>query len=171
MEDVQPFLSLISSISPNLKETVRHLRSVCPRCTQIWKCFQYSSAPFKTPKPLDEKYVALTLKLRPGGTNSRNDPDVWLWYSNSTRRAEHAKIGGTSQRVANSGVRALWSWKFWKKKCGKIIEKFQNLLEVLKWHENNRVGEFRGVNEIHELFFPFDPSFPLNWHRDFYGQI
>ena len=51
-----------------------------------------------------------------GGSNSKNDPGVWLWYSYSTRRAEHAHIGGTSQRVANSGVRALWSWKFWKKK-------------------------------------------------------
>ena len=48
-------------------------------------------------------------KLRPGGSNSRNDPGVWLSYSDSTRRAEHAHIGGTSQRVANSGVRALWS--------------------------------------------------------------
>ena len=51
-----------------------------------------------------------------GGSNSRNDPGVRLWYSDSTRRAEHAHIGGTSQRVANSGVRALWNWKFWKKK-------------------------------------------------------
>ena len=42
----------------------------------------------------------------------------------------------------------------------KIIENFQNRLEVLKWHENNSVGQFRCENEIHELFFPFDPFFP-----------
>ena len=43
----------------------------------------------------------------------------------------------------------------------KIIEKFQNRLEVLKWHENNSLGQFRCENEFHELFFPFDPFFPL----------
>ena len=37
----------------------------------------------------------------------------------------------------------------------KIIEKFKNRLEVLKWHGNNSVGQFRCENEIHELFFPF----------------
>ena len=56
---------------------------------------------------------AHSLKHRPGGSNSRNDPGVWLVYSDSTRRAEHAHICETSQRVANSGIRALWSWKFW----------------------------------------------------------
>ena len=50
------------------------------------------------------------------GSNSRNDPGVLLVYSNSTCRAEHAHICETSQRVANSGVRVLWSWKFWPKK-------------------------------------------------------
>ena len=43
-----------------------------------------------------------------------------------------------------------------KVKCGKNDRKFQNLLEVLKWHENNSAGEFRGENQIHELFSPFD---------------
>ena len=49
--------------------------------------------------------------------------------------------------------------------------KFQNRLEVLKWHENNSVGEFGCENEIHELFFPFDPPVPLNGYRDLYCQI
>ena len=44
--------------------------------------------------------------------------------------------------------------------------KFQNLLEVLKWHENNSVGEFRGENEIQELFFPFE-SFSPKWTSRF----
>ena len=48
-----------------------------------------------------------TLKLRPGGSNSRNDPGVLLVYLDSTHRAENAHIFETSQRVANSGVRAL----------------------------------------------------------------
>ena len=43
-------------------------------------------------------YALHSLKHRPGGSNSRNDPGMWLWYSDSTRR------------VANSGIRALWSW-------------------------------------------------------------
>ena len=48
-------------------------------------------------------------------TSSRNDPGVWLAYSDSTRRAEHAHICETSERVANSEIRALWSLKFWSK--------------------------------------------------------
>ena len=31
---------------------------------------------------------------------------------------------------------------------------------MLKWHENNSIGKFRGENEIHERFFPFDPFSP-----------
>ena len=31
---------------------------------------------------------------------------------------------------------------------------------MLKWHETNSVGQLRCENEIHELFFPFDPFFP-----------
>ena len=53
----------------------------------------------------------------------------------------------------------------------KIIEKFKNRLEELKWRENNSVGQIRRENEIHELFFPFRPLFPLNGDRDFYYQI
>ena len=41
---------------------------------------------------------------------------------------------------------------------------------MLKWHENKSIGQFGGENKIHELFFPFDPLFPLNGHRDFYCQ-
>ena len=40
----------------------------------------------------------------------------------------------------------------------KIIEKFQNRLEVLKWHETNSVGQLRCENEIHLLFLPFFPK-------------
>ena len=58
-----------------------------------------------------------------------------------------------------------------RKKCGQNERKFQNLLEVLNWHGNSSVGEFRGENEIHELFIPFDSLFPLNEHRDFYCQM
>ena len=54
-------------------------------------------------------YALHSLKHRPGGSNSRNDPGMWLWYSDSTRWAEHAHIGGTSHRVAKSGIRAPWS--------------------------------------------------------------
>ena len=39
----------------------------------------------------------------------------------------------------------------------KIIEKFQNLLEVHIWYGNKSVGQFRGENQIHELFSHFDP--------------
>ena len=83
------------------------------------------------------------------GSNSRNDPGVWLWYSDSTRRAEHAHIGGTSQRVANSGVRALWSWKFWKKKCV-----FSQL--------GGARTPFKGLNEStnHKLLFGIQ-NFPI----------
>ena len=41
------------------------------------------------------------------GSNSRNDPGVWQVYSDSTRRAEHAHICETSQRVANYEIRAF----------------------------------------------------------------
>ena len=55
-----------------------------------------------------------TLKLRPGtGPNSKNDQGVEL--SDKTRRAEYARISETSQRVANSEIKALWTWKFWAK--------------------------------------------------------
>ena len=56
-----------------------------------------------------------SFKHRPGGSNSRNDPGVWLWYSDSTRRAEHAHTGETSQRVANSGVEHFEVGNFEKK--------------------------------------------------------
>ena len=49
------------------------------------------------------------------------------------------------------------SAKKYGKKCGQNDRKFQNLLEVLKWHENNSVGKFRGKNE---LFPPFEPFYP-----------
>ena len=48
-----------------------------------------------------------------------------------------------------------------KVKCGQNVRNFQNLLEVLTWHENNSVGQFRCETEIHEFFFTFDPFFPL----------
>ena len=35
------------------------------------------------------------------GSYSRNDPCVWLVYSDSNRRAAHAHIDETSQRVGN----------------------------------------------------------------------
>ena len=35
-----------------------------------------------------------------GGSYSRNDPVLWLVYSDSTRRAAHGHIRETSQRVA-----------------------------------------------------------------------
>ena len=60
-------------------------------------------------------YLTHSLKLRPGGANSRNEPGVWLWYSDSTRRAKHAHIEETSQGVAESEIRVLWSWTFWRK--------------------------------------------------------
>ena len=41
---------------------------------------------------------------------------------------------------------------------------------MLKWHENRSIGKFRGENEIHELFFPFDPPFPLNGDGDFFAE-
>ena len=83
------------------------------------------------------------------GSNYRNDPGVWLWYSDSTRRAEHAHIGGTSQRVANSGVRALWSWKIWKKKLCFLIT-------------GGARTPFQGLNEStnHELLFGIQ-NFPI----------
>ena len=46
--------------------------------------------------------------------HSRNDPGMWLVFSDSTRRAAHAYIRETSQRVAEFFM-ALWSWKFWPK--------------------------------------------------------
>ena len=46
------------------------------------------------------------------GSNSRNDPGLWIVNSDSTQRAEHAHICETSQRVANSEIIALWSWNF-----------------------------------------------------------
>ena len=49
----------------------------------------------------------------------------------------------------------------------KIIEKFQNRLEVLKWHENNSVGQFRCENEIHELFFSLLTPFFPKWGSKF----
>ena len=58
-----------------------------------------------------------------------------------------------------------------KVKNGQNERKFQNLQVALNLHENKSVGEFRGENEIHELFFPFDPLFPLNGDRDFYCRI
>ena len=45
--------------------------------------------------------------------HSRNDPGMWQEFSDSTRRAAHAHIRQTSQRVAD--FRALWSWKLWPK--------------------------------------------------------
>ena len=42
----------------------------------------------------------------------------------------------------------------------KIIEKIQNRLEVLKWHEKNSVGQFGCENKFMNFFFPFDPFFP-----------
>ena len=48
----------------------------------------------------------------------------------------------------------------------KMWSKFQNCLEVLKWHEYDSVGEVRCENEIHD-FFPFDPFFSQNGHLDF----
>ena len=57
----------------------------------------------------------LTLATTDTPSSSRNDPSVCLVYSDSTRRNGHAHIGETSQRVANSGIRALWSWIFWPK--------------------------------------------------------
>ena len=47
------------------------------------------------------------LKLRSGPPYSRKDPGMRLIFSDSTRRAEHAHIGETSQRMAKSGVRTL----------------------------------------------------------------
>ena len=46
------------------------------------------------------------------GSNSRNDRGMWLVYSEKTRQAAHAHICETSQRVAKSEIKALWSWKF-----------------------------------------------------------
>ena len=46
------------------------------------------------------------------GSNSRNDPGVWLVYSDSTRQAEHAYICEIFQQVANSEIRALRSCKY-----------------------------------------------------------
>ena len=44
-------------------------------------------------------YITHTLKLRPGGSYSRNDPAVWLVYSDSARSAEQGHIGEASQRM------------------------------------------------------------------------
>ena len=55
------------------------------------------------------------LKFRPGPPYSRNDPGVWKVYSHSTRRAEHAHMCETYQRVTNSEIKALWSCKLWPK--------------------------------------------------------
>ena len=45
-------------------------------------------------------------------------------------------------------------------KCGQNERKFQNFLEVPKWHENNSESEFRGENEIHELSSLLTSLFP-----------
>ena len=37
-------------------------------------------------------------------------------------------------------------------KVKNVVEINENLPEVLKWHENKSAGQFRGENEIHELF-------------------
>ena len=39
-------------------------------------------------------------------------------------------------------------------KCGKNYRGFSNRLEVLRWHENNSVVQFRGINEVHEFLPP-----------------
>ena len=46
--------------------------------------------------------------------------------------------------------------------------KFQIILEVLKWHENNSEGHIRGENDIHKLIFPF---FILNGRHNFYSKV
>ena len=54
-------------------------------------------------------YGGHPLKLRPGGypLHSRNDQGMCLVFSDSTRRAAHAHICDTSQRVAD-----LFLWLF-----------------------------------------------------------
>ena len=56
--------------------------------------------------------VSHPLKILRGGPDSRNDQGVWLVYSHGTRRAAHAHMSETSQRVVNSRIRVLWTWKF-----------------------------------------------------------
>ena len=55
----------------------------------------------------------------------------------------------------------------------KIIEKFKNRLEVLKWHENNTVGPFRGENEIHifSFFILLSPKMDTGVFIDKYRQV
>ena len=67
---------------------------------------------------------------RGDGSNSRNYPGMWLAYSDSTWRVEHAHICETSQRVANSEIKAFRSWKFWPLhtisiECEKLTSKTQ----------------------------------------------
>ena len=59
-------------------------------------------------------------------------------------------------------------------KCGHNYRKFKNLLEVLKWHKNNSVGQFRCENEIHELFSlltPFSPVMEIEIFIVIYRQM
>ena len=65
------------------------------------------------------------------------------------------------RKISKSKVK-MWS------KLSKISKSFRSAQEA--W--NNSIGQFRGENEIHELFSPFwPPLFPLNRHRDFYCQV
>ena len=91
--------------------------------------------------------IFFLIYLRPGRSNSRNDPGVWLVYYDSTRRAEHAHIGATSQRVANSGVRALWSWKFWPKIS--MFSAIMSIFSLLGGVENRKIGNFSFLNPIY----------------------
>ena len=70
---------------------------------------------FREPRKMRKIRLVNAWKLRSEGSYSRNDPGVWLVYSDSTRRGAYAQINVISQRVANSGIRALWIWKFWPK--------------------------------------------------------
>ena len=41
---------------------------------------------------------------------------------------------------------------------------------MLKWHENDSVGKFRGEDDLHELFFPLDPFSSLMDIEIFIGK-
>ena len=46
-------------------------------------------------------------------------------------------------------------------KCGPNYRKFQNLLEVHIWNQNQRVGQFGGENQIHEFYPILTPLAPI----------
>ena len=54
-----------------------------------------------------------------------------------------------------------------KVKWGQNYRKFQNLLEMVHWHESHSIGQYRVGNEIHKLCFPFWPPFPSKWTSKF----